>query len=75
MQTTKSGTLPNRCTWLVSSRPLFGCMALIFSFLNSIGQPILEYQGGAFDPWNGPGYGACYKLINEQVSISFFFYP
>ncbi|CAE6453872.1 unnamed protein product [Rhizoctonia solani] len=31
-----------------------------------------EYQGGAFDPWSGPGYGACYKLINEQFANVFY---
>ncbi|KAG8686476.1 hypothetical protein FRC11_008917 [Ceratobasidium sp. 423] len=31
-----------------------------------------EYQGGAFDPWNGPGYGACHELINEQFANVFY---
>ncbi|KAF8704675.1 Glycoside hydrolase family 35 protein, partial [Rhizoctonia solani] len=30
------------------------------------------YQGGAFDPWSGPGYGECYKLINEQFANVFY---
>ncbi|CAE7074419.1 unnamed protein product [Rhizoctonia solani] len=33
---------------------------------------LAEYQGGAFDPWNGPGYGACYNLINEQFANVFY---
>ncbi|CAE6472777.1 unnamed protein product [Rhizoctonia solani] len=38
------------------------------------GEPLYlaEYQGGAFDPWNGPGYGACYNLINEQFANVFY---
>ncbi|KDN41542.1 hypothetical protein RSAG8_07343, partial [Rhizoctonia solani AG-8 WAC10335] len=34
---------------------------------------LAEYQGGAFDPWNGPGYGACYNLINEQDFANVFY--
>ncbi|KAG8729321.1 hypothetical protein FRC12_021064 [Ceratobasidium sp. 428] len=33
---------------------------------------LAEYQGGAFDPWNGPGYGACYGLVNEQFANVFY---
>ncbi|CCO37053.1 hypothetical protein BN14_11204 [Rhizoctonia solani AG-1 IB] len=33
---------------------------------------LAEYQGGAFDPWSGPGYGACYQLINEQFVNVFY---
>ncbi|KAF8751741.1 Glycoside hydrolase family 35 protein [Rhizoctonia solani] len=33
---------------------------------------LAEYQGGAFDPWSGPGYGECYKLINEQFANVFY---
>ncbi|USI72219.1 beta-galactosidase [Sphingomonas morindae] len=38
------------------------------------GQPIFaaEYQGGAFDPWGGPGYGACAKLINDRFANVFY---
>ncbi|KAI9494123.1 beta galactosidase [Zychaea mexicana] len=27
-----------------------------------------EFQGGAFDPWNGPGYSACRQMVNEQYA-------
>ncbi|KAG9080293.1 hypothetical protein FRC06_006824, partial [Ceratobasidium sp. 370] len=27
---------------------------------------LAEFQGGSYDPWSGPGYGACYNLTNEQ---------
>ncbi|KAG9080887.1 hypothetical protein FRC06_006028, partial [Ceratobasidium sp. 370] len=33
---------------------------------------LAEFQGGSFDPWNGPGYGACYNLINEQFANVFY---
>ncbi|CUA69464.1 hypothetical protein RSOLAG22IIIB_08477 [Rhizoctonia solani] len=29
----------------------------------------VEFQGGAFDPWGGPGYEACHQLINHQVLL------
>ncbi|KAI7848004.1 glycoside hydrolase superfamily [Circinella umbellata] len=29
---------------------------------------IYEFQGGAFDPWGGPGYPECYKMVNEQYA-------
>ncbi|KAG9090402.1 hypothetical protein FS749_000548 [Ceratobasidium sp. UAMH 11750] len=29
---------------------------------------LAEYQGGALDAWNGPGYASCYKLLNEQFA-------
>ncbi|KAG8771233.1 hypothetical protein FRC12_003781 [Ceratobasidium sp. 428] len=29
---------------------------------------LAEYQGGALDAWNGPGYESCYKLLNEQFA-------
>ncbi|KAK6536689.1 hypothetical protein TWF281_000910 [Arthrobotrys megalospora] len=28
---------------------------------------ILEYQGGAFDPWGGAGFEQCYKLIGPEM--------
>ncbi|KAI8137250.1 glycoside hydrolase superfamily [Fennellomyces sp. T-0311] len=27
-----------------------------------------EFQGGAFDPWGGPGYEACYEMVNEKYA-------
>lgn len=38
------------------------------------GQPIFaaEYQGGAFDPWGGPGYGKCAQLINDRFADVFY---
>ncbi|KEP45521.1 glycoside hydrolase family 35 protein [Rhizoctonia solani 123E] len=33
---------------------------------------LAKYQGGAFDPWGGPGYDACYQLINEQFANVFY---
>jgi beta-galactosidase len=37
-------------------------------------QPIFaaEYQGGAFDPWGGPGYGKCAQLINDRFASVFY---
>ncbi|KAI7856110.1 glycoside hydrolase superfamily [Circinella umbellata] len=29
---------------------------------------LYEFQGGAFDPWGGPGYDACRQLVNEQYA-------
>jgi beta-galactosidase GanA len=31
-----------------------------------------EFQGGAFDPWGGPGYDQCAKLINDQFANVFY---
>ena len=38
------------------------------------GQPlfIAEFQGGAFDPWGGPGYGKCAELINDRFANVFY---
>jgi beta-galactosidase GanA len=38
------------------------------------GQPLFtaEYQGGAFDPWGGPGYAQCAKLINDRFANVFY---
>ncbi|KAG9118469.1 hypothetical protein FRC07_007010 [Ceratobasidium sp. 392] len=33
---------------------------------------LAEYQGGSYDPWNGPGYDACYNLVNEQFANVFY---
>ncbi|QRV78064.1 glycoside hydrolase family 35 protein [Ceratobasidium sp. AG-Ba] len=33
---------------------------------------LAEFQGGSYDPWDGPGYGACYDLINEQFANVFY---
>ncbi|AHH95940.1 beta-galactosidase [Kutzneria albida] len=38
------------------------------------GKPLYtaEFQGGAFDPWGGPGYGKCAQLINDQFADVFY---
>ena len=38
------------------------------------GQPLYtaEFQGGAFDPWGGPGYGKCAELINDRFARLFY---
>ncbi|NBH04777.1 beta-galactosidase, partial [Amycolatopsis sp. SID8362] len=38
------------------------------------GKPLLtaEFQGGAFDPWGGPGYAKCAQLINDQFANVFY---
>ncbi|CAO3669777.1 unnamed protein product [Umbelopsis vinacea] len=33
---------------------------------------LYEYQGGSFDPWAGPGYDNCRKLVNEQFAKVFY---
>lgn len=29
---------------------------------------LYEFQGGAFDPWGGPGYEACRKMVDERFA-------
>jgi beta-galactosidase len=38
------------------------------------GQPLFtaEFQGGAFDPWGGPGYAKCAELINDKFVNIFY---
>jgi beta-galactosidase GanA len=38
------------------------------------GQPLFtaEFQGGAFDPWGGPGYPQCAELINDRFANVFY---
>jgi beta-galactosidase len=38
------------------------------------GQPLFtaEFQGGAFDPWGGPGYPKCAQLINDRFADVFY---
>lgn len=38
------------------------------------GEPLFtaEYQGGAFDPWGGPGYVKCAQLINDRFANVFY---
>ncbi|GAA4535747.1 beta-galactosidase [Amycolatopsis samaneae] len=38
------------------------------------GKPLYtaEFQGGAFDPWGGPGYDRCAQLINDQFANVFY---
>ncbi|KAI5779605.1 glycoside hydrolase superfamily [Geopyxis carbonaria] len=33
---------------------------------------VLEFQGGAFDPWGGPGYEACAVLLNHEFERVFY---
>lgn len=33
---------------------------------------IMEFQGGAFDPWGGPGYEACAILLNHEFERVFY---
>ncbi|ETS78462.1 beta-galactosidase A [Pestalotiopsis fici W106-1] len=33
---------------------------------------ILEFQGGAFDPWGGPGFENCALLLNEEFERVFY---
>lgn len=44
------------------------------SYDHPAGRPLYspEYQGGAFDPWGGPGYDACAQLINDQFANVFY---
>ncbi|MDO1527598.1 beta-galactosidase [Fulvimonas sp. R45] len=38
------------------------------------GEPLFtaEFQGGAFDPWGGPGYAKCAQLINDRFASVFY---
>ncbi|MEU6285424.1 beta galactosidase jelly roll domain-containing protein, partial [Streptomyces sp. NPDC047028] len=38
------------------------------------GRPLYtpEFQGGAFDPWGGPGYDKCAQLINDKFANVFY---
>lgn len=38
------------------------------------GEPLFtaEFQGGAFDPWGGPGYDKCADLINDRFANVFY---
>lgn len=38
------------------------------------GEPLFtaEFQGGAFDPWGGPGYEKCAELINDRFANVFY---
>jgi beta-galactosidase len=38
------------------------------------GEPLFtaEFQGGAFDPWGGPGYAKCARLINDRFANVFY---
>lgn len=33
---------------------------------------LLEFQGGAFDPWGGPGFENCTSLLNEEFERVFY---
>jgi beta-galactosidase len=37
-------------------------------------QPLItpEFQGGAFDPWGGPGYAKCAALLNDRFASVFY---
>ncbi len=44
------------------------------SYDHPAGRPLYtpEFQGGAFDPWGGPGYDKCAQLINDQFANVFY---
>ncbi|HEY2298438.1 MAG TPA: beta-galactosidase [Jatrophihabitans sp.] len=44
------------------------------SYDHPSGRPLYspEFQGGAFDPWGGPGYDKCAQLINDQFANVFY---
>ncbi len=44
------------------------------SYDHPAGKPLYspEFQGGAFDPWGGPGYDKCAQLINDQFADVFY---
>jgi beta-galactosidase GanA len=44
------------------------------SYDHPAGNPLYspEFQGGAFDPWGGPGYDKCAQLINDQFADVFY---
>lgn len=44
------------------------------SYAKVAGKPLYtpEFQGGAFDPWGGPGYDKCAQLINDQFANVFY---
>ncbi|MEV6008093.1 beta-galactosidase [Streptomyces sp. NPDC051976] len=44
------------------------------SYDHAAGKPLAtaEFQGGAFDPWGGPGYDKCAQLINDQFADVFY---
>jgi beta-galactosidase GanA len=44
------------------------------SYDHVAGKPLYspEFQGGAFDPWGGPGYTKCAQLINDQFANVFY---
>lgn len=33
---------------------------------------IVEFQGGSFDPWGGPGFAQCETLLNQEFERVFF---
>ncbi|KAF2461199.1 putative beta-galactosidase [Lineolata rhizophorae] len=33
---------------------------------------ILEFQGGSFDPWGGPGFSKCLSLVNSEFERVFY---
>jgi hypothetical protein len=33
---------------------------------------IVEFQGGSFDPWGGPGFGKCTSLLNQEFERVFY---
>ncbi|MGW3285229.1 beta-galactosidase [Streptomyces sp. NPDC001002] len=44
------------------------------SYDHPAGKPLYspEFQGGAFDPWGGPGYDKCAELINDKFANVFY---
>ncbi|KAF2152398.1 glycoside hydrolase family 35 protein [Myriangium duriaei CBS 260.36] len=33
---------------------------------------LVEFQGGSFDPWGGPGFAKCLSLVNDQFERVFY---
>jgi beta-galactosidase len=56
------------------SNPAIWKPAPDMSRIRAAGQPLFtaEFQGGAFDPWGGPGYGKCAELINDRFANVFY---
>ena len=56
------------------SNPTRGTACRTLSYDHPPGRPLYtpEFQGGAFDPWGGPGYDKCAQLINDQFADVFY---
>lgn len=54
-----------------------GALPTDFHALHEIQSPttplsLVEYQGGSFDPWGGPGFAKCLELLNSQFERVFY---